>query len=148
VNGPEFDGSMIDFDEAMKRQAMYSTVEGKKQIEASEKQENHQCHIGGIVEDKPDKKRAVPLRERRVEERITNFEEVCFGYNTEEAIIEAQRCLQCKKPICIEGCPVAIIFLLLSLCRSRKFKEAAQIINKGLLPSRGMWTCMPSGNSM
>lgn len=131
VNGPEFDGSMIDFDEAMKRQAMYSTVEGKKQIEASEKQENHQCHIGGIVEDKPDKKRAVPLRERRVEERITNFEEVCFGYNAEEAIIEAQRCLQCKKPMCIEGCPVAInIPSFIASVAAGNFKEAAQIINK------------------
>ena len=42
------------------------------------------------------------------EGRATNFEEVCLGYNQEEAMEEAQRCLGCKKPKCVEGCPVSI----------------------------------------
>jgi len=41
-------------------------------------------------------------------ERIKNFNEVALGYNEEEAILEASRCLQCKKPRCVEGCPVNI----------------------------------------
>lgn len=46
VDGPEFDGFLVDFDEAMKRQTMYKTEEGKEFIEAKEKAEGHKCHIG------------------------------------------------------------------------------------------------------
>ena len=49
-----------------------------------------------------------PMREQPPEERIYNFDEVPFGYTPEEAITEAERCLQCKKPGCIAGCPVGI----------------------------------------
>src|SRR5512146_167702 len=41
-------------------------------------------------------------------ERIHNFDEVPFGYSEEQAIGEAERCLQCRKPFCVEGCPVNI----------------------------------------
>jgi len=47
-------------------------------------------------------------REREPSERINDFEEVVKGYSEEEALKEASRCLQCKKPTCIEGCPVGI----------------------------------------
>ena len=50
----------------------------------------------------------VPVREQEPEVRAANFEEVCLGYNQEEAMEEAQRCLGCKKPKCVEGCPVSI----------------------------------------
>ena len=50
----------------------------------------------------------VPVREQDPKVRATNFEEVCLGYNQEEAVEEAQRCLGCKKPKCVEGCPVSI----------------------------------------
>ena len=46
----------------------------------------------------------VPVREQDPKVRATNFEEVCLGYNQEEAMEEAQRCLGCKKPKCVEGC--------------------------------------------
>ena len=52
----------------------------------------------------------VPVREQEPKVRATNFEEVCLGYNQEEAMEEAQRCLGCKKPKCVEGCPVSSIF--------------------------------------
>ena len=42
------------------------------------------------------------------EERVTNFDEVPMGYTMEEAIAEATRCLQCRKPACVEACPVGI----------------------------------------
>lgn len=50
----------------------------------------------------------VPVREQDAKVRAANFEEVCYGYNKEEAMEEAVRCLNCKNAKCIEGCPVAI----------------------------------------
>ena len=50
----------------------------------------------------------VPVREQDPKVRATNFEEVCLGYNDEEAHLEATRCLECKNPMCVKGCPVSI----------------------------------------
>lgn len=50
----------------------------------------------------------VPVREQEAKIRATNFEEVCLGYNKEEAMEEAARCINCKNAQCIKGCPVAI----------------------------------------
>ena len=50
----------------------------------------------------------VPVREQAPKVRATNFDEVCLGYNKEEAMEEASRCLGCKKAKCVEGCPVSI----------------------------------------
>ena len=47
-------------------------------------------------------------RLQEASERVHNFQEVEFGYNDEEALKEASRCLQCVKPRCMEGCPVKI----------------------------------------
>jgi len=53
-------------------------------------------------------KEPVKIRELEAEVRASNFEEVALGYNEEEALLEANRCIQCKNPTCIEGCPVGI----------------------------------------
>ena len=50
----------------------------------------------------------VPVREQDPQVRATNFREVCYGYNLQEARLEASRCLQCKRPRCVEACPVNI----------------------------------------
>ena len=50
----------------------------------------------------------VPVREQDPKVRAANFDEVCLGYNKEEAEAEAQRCLNCKNPFCVQGCPVSI----------------------------------------
>ena len=50
----------------------------------------------------------VPVREQDAKVRATNFEEVCLGYNKEEAMEEAVRCINCKNAQCIKGCPVSI----------------------------------------
>ena len=50
----------------------------------------------------------VPVREQEPAVRAKNFEEVCLGYNEEEARAEASRCLKCKNPRCVQGCPVSI----------------------------------------
>jgi glutamate synthase (NADPH/NADH) small chain len=48
------------------------------------------------------------MREQNPGERGRNFEEVPYGYSEEEAVAEARRCLQCKRPLCVDGCPVNI----------------------------------------
>ena len=53
-------------------------------------------------------KSRVPVREQDPKVRAHNFEEVCLGYDEAEAVQEAQRCLGCKKPMCVAGCPVGI----------------------------------------
>ncbi len=50
----------------------------------------------------------VPIREQDPKVRAANFDEVCYGYNMEEASLEATRCLGCKKPRCVEACPVSV----------------------------------------
>lgn len=50
----------------------------------------------------------VPVREQDPKVRARNFEEVCYGYNLEEAMLEASRCMHCKNPRCVQGCPVNI----------------------------------------
>ena len=50
----------------------------------------------------------VSVREQDPAVRATNFEEVCYGYNAEEAQLEASRCLNCKNPRCVSACPVNI----------------------------------------
>ncbi|MFO7904179.1 MAG: hypothetical protein R6U98_16065, partial [Pirellulaceae bacterium] len=54
------------------------------------------------------KREPVLMREQSSEVRVHNFNEVPLGYSKEEAIKEAQRCLQCKQPKCMKGCPAEI----------------------------------------
>jgi glutamate synthase (NADPH) small chain len=63
------------------------------------------------------------------EDRITNFDEVALGYTEEQAILEAERCLECKVPKCVEGCPVNIdIPGFISKIKEGDFQEAITII--------------------
>ena len=72
----------------------------------------------------------VPVREQAPKVRATNFEEVCLGYNKEEAI-EANRCLGCKKAKCMEGCPVSInIPGFVHEVKEGNFEKAYQIIGE------------------
>ena len=73
----------------------------------------------------------VPVREQAPKVRATNFEEVCLGYNKEEAMEEAARCLNCKKPKCVEGCPVSIdIPAFIAEVKEGNFEEAYKIIGE------------------
>lgn len=76
-------------------------------------------------------KTKVPVREQDPKVRATNFEEVCYGYNSEEAQEEAQRCLNCKNPRCVQGCPVSInIPDFIQEVKAGNFEEAAKVIAK------------------
>ena len=71
----------------------------------------------------------VPVREQDPAVRATNFEEVCLGYNLEEATLEATRCLNCKNPRCVAACPVGIqIPNFISALMNGDIKGAADII--------------------
>ena len=71
----------------------------------------------------------VPVREQDPKVRVTNFEEVCYGYDLDEAQLEASRCLGCKKPRCVEHCPVSLqIPQFIAQLRDGNLAEAARII--------------------
>ena len=73
----------------------------------------------------------VPVREQDPAVRAKNFDEVCYGYNAEEAMEEASRCINCKNAKCVQGCPVAIdIPGFISKVKEGEFEEAYKIIGK------------------
>ena len=75
------------------------------------------------------KMKKVPVAEQDPKVRATNFEEVCLGYNNEEAIEEATRCLNCKNPRCVGECPVSIaIPRFIQAVKNGNNEEAAKII--------------------
>ncbi len=73
----------------------------------------------------------VPVREQDPQVRAKNFEEVCLGYNKEEAMAEASRCIGCKNAQCVKGCPVAIdIPAFIGKVKTGEIEEAYQIISE------------------
>lgn len=73
----------------------------------------------------------IPVREQDPKVRATNFEEVCHGYNQEEAMCEASRCIGCKNAQCVKGCPVGInIPGFISAIKAGNIEEAYRIISE------------------
>ena len=73
----------------------------------------------------------IPVREQDAKERATNFKEVCLGYNKEEAMEEASRCINCKNAQCVKGCPVAIqIPQFIEQVKNGNIEEAYRIISE------------------
>ncbi len=103
VDGPEFDGHLVDFDEAARK---LKTPDARRyRIATSES--GHQCNLAPAVEQALASARQKPA-EQEPKVRAKNFDEVSFGLTERQAITEANRCLQCKKPRCVEACPVGI----------------------------------------
>ena len=105
VDGPEFDGHLVDFDEAARK--LKDPDRQRYRIATAES--GHNCNLAPAVENAmaEAKKRQKP-REQDPKVRAKNFNEVSFGLSQHQAIVEANRCLQCKKPRCVEACPVGI----------------------------------------
>ncbi|MGD9057196.1 MAG: NADPH-dependent glutamate synthase [Desulfobacterales bacterium] len=80
-------------------------------------------------------RQAMPEQKPKV--RAKNFDEVPFGYTTETAVKEAERCLQCKKPSCVAGCPVSVdIPGFIKLIKEEKFTESIRNLwSKNSLPA-------------
>jgi glutamate synthase (NADPH/NADH) small chain len=127
VDGPEFDGHQVDFDTLMKRLRIYTDDEaGSKedqkdaQAEALQMDEEKTETYKKVEEEllsqqtilkEGEKKPKIPrqiMPQQSAKSRRNNFKEVPFGYTVEQAQREATRCIQCKKPLCYEGCPVNI----------------------------------------
>jgi hypothetical protein len=112
VDGPDFDGHQVDFTELKARQKRFQNEETQANEDFA-----HLCNIEQklVVEGQRTYKKISELAprqhrmpERDPAERATNFKEVNLGYSMEDAFQEAERCIQCHKPTCISGCPVAI----------------------------------------
>jgi len=103
VDGPEFDGHEVDFAE------LSSRLQSFKEIESTSLEHHHNCKCGGKKKKAAKKKETrVPMPNQDPKVRITNFNEVALGYTLDLAMREAKRCLQCKKPKCVAGCPVEV----------------------------------------
>ncbi len=112
VDGPDFDGHRVDFDELIARQRRFRRQEARANEDYA-----HVCSLESqlFVDGKRSYKKLTvvaphqtPMPERDAAERAKSFDEVNLGYEIAAAIAEAERCIQCKKPLCIAGCPVAI----------------------------------------
>jgi glutamate synthase (NADPH/NADH) small chain len=98
VDGPEFDAHEVNFPLLFTRMSAYRDKEGTAYTTHKD------------VEHKPIEKAPgrTPMPEQDAKARARNFNEVALGYTPEMAVAEAKRCLQCKKPFCVEGCPVNV----------------------------------------
>ncbi len=112
VDGPDFDGHKVDFKELLSRQKRFRAQEARAAEDYA-----HVCNLEKElfelgkknyrkIKDLPPKQTHMPERDAR--ERARNFKEVNLGYTLEDALGEAERCIQCAKPTCISGCPVSI----------------------------------------
>jgi glutamate synthase (NADPH/NADH) small chain len=101
VDGPEFDAHLVDFDSLMKRNLAYCHDEQCALEEAAKK-------IEGAKRREVKKIPRQPMPARDPKERINDFFEVNLGFTETLALLEAQRCLDCKNPPCVEGCPVGV----------------------------------------
>ena len=91
----------------------------------------------------------VPVREQDPKVRATNFDEVCLGYNKEEAMAEAERCLHCKNAKCVQGCPVNInIPDFIAEVKTGNFEGGLQGYLRVQRTSGNLWPRMSAGESV
>ncbi|MCG3188135.1 MAG: Dihydroorotate dehydrogenase B (NAD(+)), electron transfer subunit [Burkholderiaceae bacterium] len=112
VDGPDFDAHQIDFKELLARQKRFKTQEQQANADL-----DHVCSLEELLVKQGKRtykkysaleRTQVPMPEREAAERATTFDEVNLGYDWAAALRESERCIQCIKPTCIEGCPVRI----------------------------------------
>ncbi|MFP4026522.1 MAG: NADPH-dependent glutamate synthase [Candidatus Brocadiia bacterium] len=140
VDGPEFDGHQVDFEELRARLAQYEDNPRARELPqyepAHECDQDHTDFQNAKLQAGREAEKSIeiprqPMPEQPADKRINNFVEVPFGLRPEQAVMEANRCLQCKKPKCVEGCPVGIdIPGFIKLITQRKFADAASLIKE------------------
>jgi len=98
---------------------------GSERVEMAEKSRKT---IKTIPQDR------TPMPEQEPQVRITNFEEVAKGYRPEDALVEVERCIRCKKPGCIAGCPVSIdIFRFVDKILEKDYRGAYDVLSEATL---------------
>lgn len=126
VDGPEFDGHLVDFDEAARRLRRPDERKYRIATVSPDAQDDHHCNLSPAVEQAISRQRP---QEQDPAVRATNFEEVSYGFTPEQAVAEARRCLHCKKPLCVTQCPVSIqIPDFIAAVAQGDFAQAADII--------------------
>ncbi len=163
VDGPDFDGHQVNFDELMLRQKRFECEEKECMLRyQAERQRLASLGVGGenpavpvarhrpaveelpplpvpepAVTGQPRKVKSIrtiaatktAMPEQEPAKRVRNFDEVALGFSMDMALVEADRCLQCKKPKCVPGCPVEIDIPGFIAAAARKdFKESYRIL--------------------
>ena len=149
VDGPEFDGHQVDFDEMLKRMGAFKDIE-REELHKLDHEEPAACQAEATVDDddrnapwrvelrkamKPKKRTAIPrVKMNELEAGYRSHsrkEEVNLGLNEEQALTEAKRCLDCANPSCMQGCPVGInIPGFIKNIERGEFLEAARVLKK------------------
>ena len=149
VDGPEFDGHQVDFDEMLKRMGAFKDIE-REELHKLDHEEPATCQAEAAVNDddrnapwrvelrkamKPKERTAIPrVKMNELEAGYRSHsrkEEVNLGLNEEQALTEAKRCLDCANPSCMQGCPVGInIPGFIKNIERGEFLEAARVLKK------------------
>ncbi|WP_071026797.1 bifunctional dihydroorotate dehydrogenase B NAD binding subunit/NADPH-dependent glutamate synthase [Peptoniphilus raoultii] len=137
VDGPEFDGHLVDWDGALSRSKQYIDNEKTKRIsdhslmtdiKFNEAKRNRTNEFELLKAQ--DRFKRTPIKEQDPNVRNKNFKEVCLGYTPQEAVIEASRCLNCRVPGCVKGCPVSInIPGFIKEIANGNFEQSAKILS-------------------
>ncbi len=124
VDGPEFDAHLVDFEVLMSRNQAYQHEENCALEAAAE-----EVSKANQPERRKLPRQTIPSREPH--ERIQDFNEVNLGFTEALAQLEAQRCLQCKRPACVAGCPVGVkIPEFIDLITRKEYIRASQLIKQ------------------
>ena len=148
VDGPEFDGYQVDFDEMLKRMGAFKEIEREEIHKLDTDKQPETCEATKELDGrdapwrtelrkamKPKERMAIPrvkMNELDAEYRShSRKEEVNLGLNEEQAITEAKRCLDCPNPTCMNGCPVGInIPKFIKNIERGEFLEAAKTLKE------------------
>ena len=144
VDGPEFDGHQVDFDEMLKRMGAFKEIEREEIHKLDHLEEAHAAALNDRTAPwreelrkamKPKERTAIPrvkMNELDPEYRShTRLEEVNQGLTAEQARTEASRCLDCANPTCMTGCPVGInIPFFIKNIERGEFLEAAKVLKE------------------
>ena len=146
VDGPEFDGHQVDFDEMLKRMGAFKDIEVEEIHKLDPKPDT--CEAVKPADDRSaqwreELRKSMKPKERTLIPRVrmneldpeyrshSRKEEVNLGLNEEQALIEAKRCLDCANPSCMEGCPVGInIPTFIKNIERGEFLEAARVLKQ------------------
>ena len=149
VDGPEFDGHQVDFDEMLKRMGAFKDIEREEMHKLDEVQNEEICEAMKLSDEdrkapwREELRKSMKLKERTAIPRVhmnelepeyrshSRKEEVNLGLNAEQAVVEAKRCLDCANPSCMQGCPVGInIPTFIKNIERGEFLEAARVLKQ------------------